>query len=142
VIGWIFALTWLVCLPFELTVIGAQLKYWKPDLQPAIFIGPFLAVLILCAMMGGKWFGELEHWLGIGKVAAISSFMIMAIVIAAGGAPNDERAKPLGFTYWKEPGAFINGSRGFLAVFRVVASEFPLTSWLWPNEVLVAPGML
>jgi yeast amino acid transporter len=146
--GWNFVFNWLIVLPFELVTIGSQLKFWKEDLNPGYFIAPFLVVLAFTSIMGSKWFGEMEHAFGIGKAVAISTFIVMAVIVAAGGVPSDPRYFPryeslvqswpstdnhrgvIGFKYWTDPGAFQNGFRGFIMVFRVAGMSFGGTELL------------
>jgi amino acid transporter len=127
--GWNFVFNWLIVLPFELTTIGAQIKYWKPDFQSWWLILPFMAFLALFASKGAKWFGELEHWLGLCKATALSVFICFALVLITQDTKNDPRGK-LGARYWSNPGAFMNGFQGFLAVFRVAGMSYGGTEML------------
>jgi amino acid transporter len=90
-VGWIFILTWITVVPFELTTIGAQLKYWTDAVRPEYFIAPLLAVLTVINFFGTNIFSKAETGLGVVKIVAVTVFMGMAITIAAGGAPGDER---------------------------------------------------
>lgn len=89
--GWNYVFNWLIVLPFELTTIGAQLKFWNPNLQPVYFIAPFLALVTLAAFRGSRWFAELEHGFGIVKVAGILTFIIFALILVTTGLPTDPR---------------------------------------------------
>lgn len=127
--GWNFVFNWLIVLPFELTTIGAQLEYWNPNLEPWWFIIPFLVFLGLISAKGARWFGELEHWLGLCKAAALSTFICFAVALTGRGVASDPRGA-LGARYWQRPGAFINGFQGFLAVFRVAGMSYGGTEML------------
>lgn len=127
--GWNFVFNWLIVLPFELTTIGAQLQYWNADLQAWWFIIPFMIFLALISAKGAKWFGELEHWLGLCKAVALSTFICFAIALTARGIASDSRGA-LGARYWNRPGAFQNGFQGFLAVFRVAGMSYGGTEML------------
>jgi amino acid transporter len=127
--GWNFVFNWLIVLPFELTTIGAQLGYWNQNLKPWWFIIPFLVFLGLISAKGAKWFGELEHWLGLCKAVALMTFICFAIALTTTGAASDSRGA-LGARYWHRPGAFINGFQGFLAVFRVAGMSYGGTEML------------
>ncbi|KAB5515224.1 amino acid permease [Coniochaeta sp. 2T2.1] len=127
--GWNFVFNWLIVLPFELTTIGAQLEYWDTDLKAWWFILPFMVFLGLISAKGAKWFGELEHWLGLCKAVALSTFICFAIALTTGGVPSDPRGA-IGATYWHDPGVFKNGFQGFLAVFRVAGMSYGGTEML------------
>lgn len=89
--GWNFVFNWLIVLPFELTTIAAQLKFWAPNVRAEWIVGPFLVGLVFVGLSGSKGFGEVEHWLGLLKVSALTVFMIVAVLIIAGGMPTDPR---------------------------------------------------
>lgn len=127
--GWNFVFNWLIVLPFELTTIGAQLEYWNADLKPWWFIIPFIVFLGLISAKGAKWFGELEHWLGLCKAVALMTFICFALALTTAGVASDSRGA-LGARYWNRPGAFINGFQGFLAVFRVAGMSYGGTEML------------
>jgi len=57
------------------------------------------------------------------KVAAIIGFLILGIIIDCGGVPTDTRGY-IGFSYWKDPGAFRNGFQGFCSVFVTASFAF------------------
>jgi amino acid transporter len=127
--GWNFVFNWLIVLPFELTTIGAQLQYWDPNLEAWWFIIPFMVFLALISAKGAKWFGELEHWLGLCKAVALCTFICFAIALTGRGVAGDSRGA-LGDRYWHHPGAFQNGFQGFLAVFRVAGMSYGGTEML------------
>ncbi|KAK1448382.1 amino acid permease [Colletotrichum cuscutae] len=127
--GWNFVFNWLIVFPFELTVIAAQIKYWAPDLQPAFVITPILIVLTATSFLGSKWFGEIEHALGIGKALAITVFIFVAIFIITGAVPSDPR-HGTGAKFWHDPGAVKNGISGFFLVFRTAGMSYGGTELL------------
>ncbi|PFH63397.1 hypothetical protein XA68_12361 [Ophiocordyceps unilateralis] len=71
-------------------------------------------------------FAEEEFVASMIKLTAITSFLIIALVLVLGGGPRDGRYNEYwGARYWFEPGAFRNGIRGFCSVF--VTAAFSLT---------------
>ncbi|OLN81153.1 putative amino-acid permease P7G5.06 [Colletotrichum chlorophyti] len=129
--GWNFVFNWLIVFPFELTVIAAQIKYWVPDLQPALVITPILVILTGASFLGSRWFGEIEHAFGIGKAVAITVFIFVAIFIITGAVPSDTRF-PDGTRarFWESPGAIKNGVPGFFLVFRTAGMSYGGTELL------------
>ncbi|CAG8004523.1 unnamed protein product [Penicillium olsonii] len=119
-VGWDYAISWLIMLPFELTAASITIKYWRDDLNAGIFIAAFLVILIAIQFFGVKGYGEVEFVLGVIKVVAVIGFIILAIVIDVGGAPHGGY---VGAKYWHNPGAFTD-FKGFCSVFVTVAFAF------------------
>lgn len=71
-------------------------------------------------LLGIEAFGEAEFWLALLKLGGLVAFFIFSIVYAAGGI---QGTPALGFTYWRDPGAFAQGFRGVATVF-VFCSTF------------------
>ena len=57
------------------------------------------------------------------KIAAIIGFIIFGIVADCGGISSDTRGY-IGAAYWHDPGAFLNGFKGFCSVFVTAAFAF------------------
>jgi amino acid transporter len=125
--GWNFVFNWLIVLPFELTTIGAQIRYWSPSFESWWLVLPFAILLIVIALCGAKWFAELEHWLGVCKALALTVFICFALALVTRGTSGQAA---LGDKYWRSPGAFMNGFQGFLAVFRVAGMSYGGTEML------------
>ncbi|KAJ5577921.1 uncharacterized protein N7459_006885 [Penicillium hispanicum] len=119
-VGWDYAISWLVILPFELTAAGLTIRYWRPDLNVGIWITVFLVVLSAIQLFGVRGYGEVEFILGMIKVIAVIGFIILGIVIDCGGAP---QGGYIGAHYWHDPGAFTT-FRGFCSVFTTAAFAF------------------
>ena len=56
--GWDYALSWLVVLPFELTAAGITIEFWRPDLNVGIWITIFLVFLVGIQVFGVRGYGE------------------------------------------------------------------------------------
>ncbi|CAK7566961.1 MAG: histidine permease [Sporothrix epigloea] len=95
--------------------------YWRPDLDKAIFVAVFLAIIIGINLFGVKGFGEAEFIFAIIKVTAIVGFILLGIVINIGGTPTDGY---IGGKYWHNPGAFNNGFKGLCSVLTTSAFAF------------------
>ena len=57
------------------------------------------------------------------KITAIIGFIIFGIVVDCGGVSSDPRGY-IGAQYWHDPGAFLNGFKGFASVFVTAAFAF------------------
>ncbi|KAE8377959.1 amino acid permease/ SLC12A domain-containing protein [Aspergillus bertholletiae] len=122
-IGWAYSLGWLVTLPFEITAASLTIEYWNSNLNPAIFVSIFLIVLVFIQVFGVRGYGEVEFVLSIIKVIACIGLIILGIIINTGGVPGSPQGY-IGGKYWRDPGAFANGFKGFCAVFVNAAVAF------------------
>ena len=57
-IGWDYAISWLVVLPFELIAAGLTIDFWRPDINIGVWITVFLVVLIAIQFFGVRGYGE------------------------------------------------------------------------------------
>jgi amino acid transporter len=119
--GWNYALNWLIVMPLELTAAGLVINYWTNSVNIAVWITIFLSALLIINLFGVRGYGEVEFYVSIIKVIAVLGFIILGIVLAAGGGPNHEY---LGGKYWHDPGPFANGFKGVCAVFVTAAFAF------------------
>lgn len=62
----------------------------------------------------------MEFWLALIKVVSISFFFVIAIAISAGGIGPG----PIGFKYWKDPGAFADGINGVAKTFVIAGTLY------------------
>ncbi|RSL71115.1 hypothetical protein CEP54_001430 [Fusarium duplospermum] len=115
-----YALAWLTVLPFELIAASITIKFWREDINMAVWVSVFLAALIIVQIFGVRGYGEVEFVLSIIKICACVGFIILGIVINCGGAGDKGY---IGAKYWHDPGAFTN-FKGFCSVFVVAAFSF------------------
>ncbi|KAL2878986.1 hypothetical protein SGCOL_005685 [Colletotrichum sp. CLE4] len=118
--GWEYSIGWMVTLPFEITAAGITIEFWKSrdEVNPGVWCAVFMSLLIIIQV-----FGVLEFILAIVKIIACIGFIILGIIINAGGVPTDPRGY-IGAQYWHDPGAFRNGLQGFCSVFVTAAFSF------------------
>jgi len=119
-IGWDYAISWLIILPFEITAAGLTIKFWRDDINIGVWITVFLVVLSIVQVFGVRGYGEVEFVLSVIKITALAGFIIVGIVIDCGGAP---KGGYIGAHYWHDPGAFTD-FLGFCSVFTTAAFAF------------------
>ena len=100
--GWIYWFSWAITFALELTITGLLVQYWDASLNIGIFIAIFWVFITACNLMPVSFYGEFEFWFSMVKVITVCGFLIFGICMNAG--VGDEGY--LGFTYWKNPGAF------------------------------------
>ncbi|KAH6990318.1 amino acid permease/ SLC12A domain-containing protein [Ilyonectria destructans] len=121
-VGWNYFLIWGCVLANEYNVICSIMTYWGPVVPLWGYFLIFWTVFMGFQLLGIEAFGEAEFWLALIKLVGLTAYFIFSIVYAAGGLIG--QGEPLGFTYWRDPGAFNgNGFRGVATVF-VFCSTF------------------
>ena len=80
--GWFFFLDWSVTVMADITAVALYLHYWTAlKVVPQwVFALVALVLVFILNMLNVKMFGEAEFWFALIKVAAIVSFMVVAIV--------------------------------------------------------------
>ncbi|KAL4805780.1 amino acid permease/ SLC12A domain-containing protein [Aspergillus unguis] len=123
--GWNFWYTMAISAPAEVTAAATLVQFWRTDINVAVWITVFGVFILAINFCGVRLYGESEVIFSSLKIMLIIGLIIGGIVINAGGGPNHEY---LGFTYWREPGAFneyiASGSAGrFLAFWKVLLTS-------------------
>ncbi|KAI3402560.1 GAP1 [Candida oxycetoniae] len=118
--AWNYAMQWLVVLPLELVAAAVTIKYWNDSINSAAFVVIFYVLIIAINFFGVRGYGETEFVFSIIKVLAVCGFIILGIILAAGGTGKGY----IGGKYWQDPGAFANGAKGVIQVFVGAAFAF------------------
>lgn len=119
--GWNYAMQWLVVLPLELVAASIVIKYWDDTVSGAAWVAIFWVFIAAINVFGVRGYGEAEFCFSIIKVVAVIGYIILGIILAAGGGPNHEY---IGGKYWHHPGAFHHGFKGVCSVFVTAAFAF------------------
>ncbi|KAK7214587.1 hypothetical protein V2G26_002590 [Clonostachys chloroleuca] len=116
-----FALTWnywfndAVSTASDLVALQLLLEYWTTNFPGWALSLIFWAVLILANIITVRAYGEVEYWLSLLKIITIIVFIVMGIVVNAGG---NATGHYIGGENWHIPGApFVGGIGGFASVF-------------------------
>ena len=120
-VAWNYVLQYLVLLPLELVAASMTIQYWNTDINPDVWVIIFYVTVTSINFFGVRLYGEVEFILSSLKVIAVVGFIILSIVLAAGGAPNGVHH---GTKYWHDPGAFANGFKGVSSTFITAAFSF------------------
>lgn len=62
-------------LPLEIIAASITISFWNPDIDRAIFVSIFLAIIVFINLFGVKGYGEAEFIFAIIKVIAVIGFM-------------------------------------------------------------------
>ncbi|KAL8908337.1 MAG: hypothetical protein Q9207_000865 [Kuettlingeria erythrocarpa] len=123
--GWNYVFQWAIVLPLELTVAGLTVEYWQSGVSVGVWITIFWLAIIFINIFGTLGYAEEEFWSSLLKLIAIVIFIIIGVVLCAGGGPAGGKYDE----YWGagtfyNPGAFANGFKGLCAVFVTAAFAF------------------
>ncbi|UZJ55002.1 hypothetical protein CBS101457_004322 [Exobasidium rhododendri] len=121
--GWNYWMQWFIVLPLELTAATIVLEYWpgSTSCPQGVYVLVFLLAIVFINMFGVRGYGEFEFVASMVKIIAVTGFIIAAIVIDVGGAPDGVYK---GAHTWHDPGAFHNGFKGFVSIFVTAAFAF------------------
>lgn len=120
-VGWNYFIIWAAVLANEYNAICSIFTFWSDKVPIWGYFLLFWFFFLSFQLLGVEVFGEAEFWLAIIKLAGLVAYFIFSIVYAAGGLKG--QTEPLGFQYWRDPGAFTDGFRGMASVL-VFCSTF------------------
>ena len=123
VTGWSYWLSWILVGMADLTAVGAFLHFWWPELPQWQSVLAGLGALYAINRMGVRLFGELEFWLAIIKVLAVSGLILAGIVILGLGLTVGDTTPHLS-NLWEHGGWFPTGVKGFLSVLPITFFAF------------------
>lgn len=106
---WLFCLQWLTVLPLELITSSMTIKFWNDTIDPDVFVVIFYVFLLFIHFVGVGAYGETEFIFNLCKILMVVGFIILGIVVNAGGAGSDGY---IGAKYWHDPGAFAGKTAG------------------------------
>ena len=138
--GWLYWYSFAMVVPYEITAAGLVIDYWPNDINIAVWITILLLVIIGLNCFPVKVYGEAEFWFASLKVFMIIGLLILSFILFCGGGPSHQ---PVGFHYWKNPGAtkeyLVGGSAGRFCAFLYVL-VFSCFSFNFAPELLVITG--
>lgn len=120
-VAWNYFIQFLVLLPLELVSSAITMQFWNSSINADVWVLIFYVVVCSINMFGVRAYGETEFLFSAIKVIAVVGFIIVSIVLAAGGGPSGHSH---GAEYWYDPGAFANGFKGVVSVFVTAAFAY------------------
>ncbi|TFK23321.1 hypothetical protein FA15DRAFT_670599 [Coprinopsis marcescibilis] len=120
-VGWNYFIIWAAVLANEYNAVTSIFSFWSDKVPIWGYFLLFWFFFLGFQLLGVEAFGEAEFWLALVKLGGLVAFFFFSLIYAAGGLKG--QTEPLGFLYWRDPGAFTNGFRGVASVF-VFCSTF------------------
>jgi L-asparagine permease len=86
VAGWMYFLNWSMTGIVDTTAIATYFHYWGAFKHIAQWLLALIALVVVLSinLISVKWFGELEFWAALIKVAALGAFLIVGVVFLGG----------------------------------------------------------
>jgi len=120
--GWNYAMQWLVVLPLEIVAASITVDYWNPSIAlNALYVAIFWILICTINLFGVRGYGEAEFAFSTVKVTAVVGYIILGTIINLCGGPS---ASYIGFSTWRDPGAFNHGFKGLCSTFVTAAFAF------------------
>ena len=87
VAGWMYFLNWAMAGIVDITAVALYMQYWDAFAAVPQWISALVALAIVTVMnlIGVKWFGEMEFWFALIKVAALTLFLVIGSIMLGGG---------------------------------------------------------
>ncbi|KAG0180610.1 hypothetical protein DFQ28_004944 [Apophysomyces sp. BC1034] len=109
-----------VTIATELSAAANIIAWWQPVMPGAVWSVIFLVIMISVNLVGVRIYGEMEYWFAIVKILIVFVFIIIAICVTSGGLGG----QVIGFKYWSDPGAFVEGPVGTVSVLLAAGFSF------------------
>ncbi|KAL2018668.1 hypothetical protein VTK56DRAFT_503 [Thermocarpiscus australiensis] len=119
-VGWNYYVVWFCVLANEYNVISNIMVFWSDKVPVWGYFLIFWFAFLAFQLLGVETFGEAEFWLALLKLVGLVAYFLFSIIYASGGVKGVDA---IGFRYWHDPGAFVNGFKGVASVF-VFCSTF------------------
>jgi GABA permease len=85
--GWMYWYFWIIVVALEAVAGARLLTYWLPQIAPWRFTLGLMMVFTLLNLLSVRSWGETEYWFASIKVIAITLFLGVGVVVAAGFWP-------------------------------------------------------
>jgi amino acid transporter len=125
-LGWNYWYLWITNLASEHNTGSIILTYWSDKVPSYGWILVFWGFFQCLSLFGVTVYGEMEFWLAAWKFACVLGAFLVAILCNTGAVGG----KYIGFSYWKDPGPFVNGINGFGQDFVLAAVYYCGTEML------------
>ena len=89
VAGWMYYLNWAMTGIVDITAVALYMKYWGAFAHVPQWVFALVALVLVGSMnmIAVGWFGEMEFWFSLVKVAALILFLIIGVILLIIGHP-------------------------------------------------------
>lgn len=125
--GWAYILEMVIVCIADLTAFGIYMQFWFPTVAPWIWIAVAIGILGLINLQHIRIFGEVEFWLNIIKILALTAMILGGLYLLARNEvfhqPMAEVNVSLG-NLVDFGGFWANGMSGLILCFPIVLFSF------------------
>jgi GABA permease len=82
--GWMYWYFWIIVVALEAVAGARLLTYWFPAIAPWRFTLGLMTIFTLLNLLSVRSWGEAEYWFASIKVAAITAFLGIGVIVVAG----------------------------------------------------------
>lgn len=122
VVGWLYWYMLIMVLGAEITGASKIMTGWLPSVPQWVIALAIVVVFAAVNLAKVANFGEFEFWFAAIKVAVISAFLVIGVLLIAGWLPGHEAVGMANLTH--DGGFMPNGFSGVAAGLLVVAFAF------------------
>lgn len=120
--GWMYAFEMIIVCLADLTAVALYMKFWFPHTASWVWVAVALIIVAAANLASTRWYGELEFWFTIVKVAAVVAMIIggaaiLVFNVDTGGSAGIDNL-------WNDGGLFPNGASGVLSSLILVLFAF------------------
>ncbi|MEV5649944.1 amino acid permease [Nocardia sp. NPDC052254] len=85
-VGWMYFFHWCMTGVVDITAIATYVRYWNTFTSIPHWVIALIALVVVVGtnLISVRWFGELEFWVAMVKVVALSGFLIIGTIFLAG----------------------------------------------------------
>jgi L-asparagine transporter-like permease len=92
--GWSYWCSNILIMGSQLTAISLLSKFWFENVPLWVFSAIYAALAIVVVLAGAKGFNKMENVFAVVKTAAITMFIILALLVLFGGISTESTYKP------------------------------------------------
>ncbi len=118
--GWMYWYFWIIVVALEAVAGAGLLKMWFPGVAPWVFTLGLMTVFTLLNLLSVRSWGEAEYWFALIKVAAITLFLMIGVIVIVGLWPGNAG----GFGTLTAHGGFMPRGIGPVLTGAVAATGF------------------
>ncbi len=120
--GWMYAFEMIIVCLADLTAVALYMQFWFPGTPSWVWVSVALVIVAAANLASARWYGELEFWFTLVKVAAVVAMIVAGAAILVfnvdtGGQSGIDNL-------WNDGGLFPNGASGLLSSLILVLFAF------------------
>lgn len=117
--GWSYWFAWIVTGIADLVAITGYSRFWWPDLPQWLPALVTVAVILAVNLVSVRYFGEIEFWFALIKIAAILCLIVIGVFLVATHFVSPQGTHAAIGNLWNDGGFFSTGFMGVVSGFQI-----------------------